>query len=168
MSRGSRSTLIIVPARWRGSKSVDSKMRWPKGGVGVKPEGETPDPPGGRNPYVMPSRSSTIPPMNWQQLVQEVNTCHAIANGIPARPKTAQFNSLCVFSFQTKREQVGQKQKSFTCRVTGHDAPKPDNWKGFFVGYDTEVKNLVWDSLQPSLPLIAPTPTLALPESVDF
>jgi hypothetical protein len=106
--------------------------------------------------------------MNWQELVQEVNTCHAIANGIPARRKIAQFNSLCVFSFQTKREQVGQKQKSFTCRVTGHDVPKPDNWKDFFVGYDTEVKNLVWDSLQPSLPLIAPASTLALPESVDF
>jgi hypothetical protein len=106
--------------------------------------------------------------MNWQQLVQELTTCHAIVNGIPARPKTAQFNSLCVFSFQTKREQVGQKQKSFTCRVIGHDVPKPDNWKDYFVGYDAEVKNLVWDSLQPSLPLIAPAPTLALPESVDF
>ena len=106
--------------------------------------------------------------MNWQQLVMEVTACHAITNGIPARPKTPQFNSLCVFSFQTKREQVGQKQKSFTCRVTEHDTPKLENWKKFFVGFDAETKNLVWDSLRPSLPLIAPTPTLALPESVDF
>ena len=106
--------------------------------------------------------------INWQQLVTEVTTCHAIANGVPARPRTAQFNSLCVFIFQTKREQVGQKQKSFTCRVVGHDTPKLDNWKDYFVGFDTETKNLAWDSLQPSLPLIAPAPTLALPESVDF
>ena len=105
---------------------------------------------------------------HWQQLVTEVTACHAITNAIPARPRTAQFNSLCVFSFQTKREQVGQKQKSFTCRVVGHDTPKPENWKDFFVGFDTDTKNLVWDSLQPSLPLIAPTRTLALPESVDF
>jgi hypothetical protein len=106
--------------------------------------------------------------MNWQQLVVEVTTCHAIANKVPARPKTAKFNSLCVFSFQTKREQVGQKQKSFTCRVVGHDVPKPEDWKNYFVGFDAETKNLVWDSLQPSLPLLSPTPTLALPESVDF
>ena len=106
--------------------------------------------------------------MNWQQLVTEVTTCHAIANGLPARPKNARFNSLCVFSFRTKREQVGQKQRSFTCRVVGHDTPKPEDWKEFFVGFDTETKNLVWDSLQPSLPLIAPASTLALPESVDF
>jgi len=118
--------------------------------------------------YIAKGANGATFSQHWQLLVQEVNTCHAIANEIPARPKTAHFNSLCVFSFQTKREQVGQKQKSFTCRVVGHDTPKPDNWKNYFVGYDTEVKNLVWDSLQPSLPLIAPASTLALSESVDF
>ena len=118
--------------------------------------------------YIAKGANGATFSQHWQQLVMEVTTCHAITNCIPARPKTAQFNSLCVFSFQTKREQVGQKQKSFTCRVTGHDVPKPENWKDYFVGYDQEVKNLVWDSLQPSLPLIAPAPTLALPESPDF
>ena len=118
--------------------------------------------------YVAKGANGASFSMNWHQLVTQVTTCHAIANGVPARPKDARFNALCVFSFQTKREQVGQKQKAFTCRVTGHDTPNPDNWKDFFVGYDTETKNLVWDSLQPSLPLMAPAPTLALPESVDF
>lgn len=106
--------------------------------------------------------------IHWQQLVTTVTSCHAIANAIAARPKTPHFNSLCVFSFQTKREQVGQKQRSFTCRVVGHDVPKPENWKDYFVGFDADTKNLVWEALRPEQPLIAPTPTLALPESVDF
>jgi hypothetical protein len=105
----------------------------------------------------------------WLLHVTEVTTCHAIANGIPARPKDARFNALCVFSFETAREQVGQKQKAFTCRVVGHDSPTAQNWKDYFVGYQTKLKELAWESLQPGLPLITPPPTLALAAAeVDF
>jgi hypothetical protein len=99
---------------------------------------------------------------HWQQLVTQVTACHAIANRIVARPKDARFNALCVFSFQTAREQVGQKQKAFTCRVIGHDAPTGENWRNYFVGYQREIKELAWQSLQPQLPLSNPQPTLTL------
>ena len=120
--------------------------------------------------YVAKGANGATFSQHWQQLVTEVTTCHAIANAVPARPKDARFNALCVFSFQTGRELVGQKQKAFTCRVVGHDSPTAQNWKDYFVGYISEVKQLVWESLQPELPLITPPPTLALAaaENVDF
>ncbi len=98
----------------------------------------------------------------WQKLTQEVTACHAISNGIAARPKDARFNSLCVFEPEVKRELVGQKQKSFTCRVTGHTVPTMETWKSFFVGYNQSLKKQVWDGLQPTLPPAIPG-TLALP-----
>ncbi len=80
----------------------------------------------------------------WQLLTQEITTCHEIANGIAARPKDARFKSLCVFELTVGREQVGQKQKSFACRVNGHTVPTMENWKQFFVGYNPILKKQVW------------------------
>lgn len=94
--------------------------------------------------------------MEWQKLVDEITSCHAISNRIAARGKDLRFKSLCVFSFQTKRELVGDKQKSFACRVVSHDVPTLDNWKDYFVGFNQEIKQLTWDSLQPNQPLIVP------------
>ncbi|MGK7882677.1 MAG: hypothetical protein AB4060_21640 [Crocosphaera sp.] len=63
---------------------------------------------------------------------------------------------------------MGQKQKSFACRVNGHTAPTPDTWKQFFVGYNPILKKQVWDGLQPTLPPSIPeTTTLALPGGVE-
>jgi hypothetical protein len=59
----------------------------------------------------------------WQKFINEMTACHAIANGIAARPKNALFNCLCVFAFQTARELVGKKQKLPACRVVGHESP---------------------------------------------
>jgi hypothetical protein len=94
--------------------------------------------------------------VEWQKLVDEITSCHAITNRIAARGKDLRFKSLCVFSFQTKRELVGDKQKTSACRVVSHDVPTLDNWKDYFVGFNQEIKQLIWDSLQPNQPLIVP------------
>jgi hypothetical protein len=95
--------------------------------------------------------------IEWQKFIDEMTYCHAIANGMAARGKDLRFKTLCVFSFQTKRELVGDKQKSPACRVVSHDVPNIDNWKDYFVGFHEEIKQLTWDSLQPTQPLLSPS-----------
>lgn len=106
----------------------------------------------------------------WQKLTEEITACHAIANGIAARPKNSQFNSLCVFAFTVARELVGKKQKSPACRVVSHESPTMETWKNYFVGYDADLKTMVWDGLQPTMPLMIrgeTTEVPALPASVE-
>ena len=92
----------------------------------------------------------------WRQFISDLTNCHAIANRIAARPKDNRFNSLCVFSFQTARELVGTKRKSFACRVVGYDKPTLSNWKEYFVGFDRTLKEATWENLQPTQPLMIP------------
>ncbi|AFY95443.1 DUF5895 domain-containing protein [Chamaesiphon minutus] len=95
---------------------------------------------------------------HWQQLVNEVTKCHAIANDIPARAKDARFNSLCVFQFTVKRELAGNNAKSPACKVHSHVAPTQSNWEEFFLGRQDEIANRF-------LNLLAPTTELTLPQS---
>ncbi|PSB57336.1 DUF5895 domain-containing protein [Chamaesiphon polymorphus] len=95
---------------------------------------------------------------HWQQLVNEVTKCHAIANGIPARAKDARFNSLCVFQFTVKRELAGNNAKSPACKVHSHVAPTQSNWEEFFLGRQDEIANRF-------LNLLAPTTELTLPQA---
>lgn len=85
----------------------------------------------------------------WQQLCMEVNLCHAITNNVVPKPKNNLFNSLCVFQFQVKRDLVGKKKKGHCCHVVSHTKPTIDNWREFFLGYDTKFKTHVWDALEP-------------------
>jgi hypothetical protein len=75
---------------------------------------------------------------HWQQLVNEVTRCHAIANQIPARPKNVMFTSLRVFQFTVKRELAGSSLKSFACKVDSHVTPTQDNWESFFLGRQSD------------------------------
>jgi hypothetical protein len=95
---------------------------------------------------------------HWQQLVTEVTKCHAIANNIPARPKDARFNSLCVFQFTVKRELAGNNAKSPACKVHFHVAPTQDNWEEFFVGRQDDIADRF-------LNLLTPTSELTLPQA---
>jgi hypothetical protein len=97
---------------------------------------------------------------HWNTLVQEVSNCHATANKIPTLPKNNQFNCLCVFSFKVERQLVGQEQKSFTCRIVEHSQPTNENWKNYFVGYDSQLKEQIWEKLKPQELLIVPSCTL--------
>lgn len=54
---------------------------------------------------------------HYQQFLLEITMCHAQANGISARPKTLEFNALCVFEFEVARELAGNGQKAFACKV---------------------------------------------------
>ncbi|MGB5596518.1 MAG: DUF5895 domain-containing protein [Crocosphaera sp.] len=116
--------------------------------------------------YIAKGANQATFSQEWQKLTQKVTSCHAIANGIAARPKDARFKSLCVFELEAKKEQVGTKQKSFACRVVGHTIPTMETWKSFFVGYNPILKKQVWDGLQPTLPPTIPE-TLALPGGVE-
>jgi hypothetical protein len=95
---------------------------------------------------------------HWQQLVDRVTKCHAIANSIPARAKDARFNSLCVFEFTVKRELAGNNAKSPACKVHSHVEPTQENWEQFFLGRQDDIADRF-------LNLLAPTTELTLPQS---
>ncbi len=94
---------------------------------------------------------------HWQQLVNEVTKCHAIANSIPARAKDVRFNSLCVFQFTVKRELAGNNAKSPACKVHSHVAPTQATWEQFFLGRQDDIADRF-------LNLLAPTSELSLPQ----
>lgn len=108
--------------------------------------------------YVAKGANQASFSFHWQQLINEVTKCHAIANGIPARAKDARFNSLCVFQFTVKRELAGNNAKSPACKVHSHVAPTQANWEQFFLGRQDEVANRF-------LNLLTPTTELTLPQA---
>ena len=75
---------------------------------------------------------------HYQQFLLEITMCHAQANGISARPKTLEFNVLCVFEFEVVRELAGNGQKAYACKVASHSQPSIDNWESFFLGRNDE------------------------------
>lgn len=89
---------------------------------------------------------------HWQAFANQMATCHALEFRRPARPKDNRFNSLCVFEFRTAREQAGEKQKSWACKVVDHTKPTLDTWRTLFLGYDELRRELIgaWCS-SPSL-----------------
>ena len=101
----------------------------------------------------------------WQEFIQKITSCHAIANQIPAVEKNMMFKSLCVFAFEVKREMAGEKTKSPACKVVNYETPTLENWKSYFVGFDAMTKQFVHQGLQPSRPLIQPGLPPALPPS---
>lgn len=105
---------------------------------------------------------------HWQQLVNEVTKCHAIANGIPARPKDVRFNSLCVFQFTVKRELAGNNAKSPACKVHSHIEPTQANWEQFFLGRQDDMADRFLNLLCPTSELVLPqNDRLALPAADD-
>jgi len=78
----------------------------------------------------------------------EIETCHAITNQVPAKPKNDLFHSLSVFCFTTRAELAGDKQKHWVCRIVEHEKPTTENWKSYFVGYSS-LKNYAWSALEP-------------------
>ncbi len=96
----------------------------------------------------------------------ELEACHAITNGTPAKAKNDLFHSLGVFCFTTKAEFAGDKQKHWVCRVVGHEKPTTENWKNYFVGYST-LKDYAWEALEPGKKIdVLAVPALAGGESV--
>jgi hypothetical protein len=100
---------------------------------------------------------------HWQQLVNEVTRCHAIANGIPARPKNILFSSLCVLQFNVTRELAGSSLKSYACKVGSHESPSLDNWEKFFLGRDSKTADRFLNLLAPASPNMLALPLMALP-----
>lgn len=79
----------------------------------------------------------------------ELETCHALINQVPAKPKNDRFHALGVFCFTVQAELVGEKQnKSWCCRVTSHERPTTENWRDYFIGY-TSLKDYAWSALEP-------------------
>lgn len=93
--------------------------------------------------------------IHWQEFCHELESCHAIVNQIPARPKNSAFRCLGVFAFTTRRELAGDKQKSFGCKVVQHEIPTLQNWRNYFVGF-SPIKEVVWEGLEPSSSLVIP------------
>jgi Family of unknown function (DUF5895) len=108
--------------------------------------------------YVAKGANQASFSFHWQQLIDRVTKCHAIANSIPARAKDARFNSLCVFEFTVKRELAGNNAKSPACKVDRHVEPTQENWEQFFLGRQDEIADRF-------LNLLAPTTELTLPHN---
>ncbi len=108
--------------------------------------------------YVAKGANQASFSFHWQQLIDRVTKCHAIANSIPARAKDVRFNSLCVFEFTVKRELAGNNAKSPACKVHSHVEPTQENWEQFFLGRQDEIADRF-------LNLLAPTTELVLPQS---
>lgn len=86
----------------------------------------------------------------WNKFCGELEACHAIVNRIPAKQKNNLFRSLGIFAFTTAREQVGKKGKQgWACRVVDHEKPTVENWKNYFLGFDPEIKSLIWEAMEP-------------------
>jgi Family of unknown function (DUF5895) len=115
--------------------------------------------------YVAKGANQASFSFHWQQLVNEVTKCHAIANSIPARAKDVRFNSLCVFQFTVKRELAGNNAKSPACKVHSHVAPTQANWEQFFLGRQDDIADRFLNLLAPTTELVLPTAnTLSLVE----
>ncbi|MDF5733096.1 MAG: hypothetical protein PUP92_35195, partial [Rhizonema sp. PD38] len=86
-----------------------------------------------------------------------------------AKQKNSMFYSLGVFCFKTNREQAGEKQKSFACKVSEHEVPSLENWKEYFLGFKQTTKQYIWDSFEPNKPLMIPgePETPALPPAAQ-
>jgi Family of unknown function (DUF5895) len=89
--------------------------------------------------YIAKGSTQATFAIHYQQLLLEITTCHAQANGISARPKTLEFNALCVFEFEVTRELAGNGQKAPACKVSSHTKPTMDNWTNFFLGRNDEL-----------------------------
>jgi hypothetical protein len=102
---------------------------------------------------------------HWQQLVNEVTRCHAIANQIPVRGKNSLFNALCVFNFTVERELAGDSLKSYACKVVSHESPTPDNWEKFFLGRNSATADRFLNLLAPASPNMLAVSSMALPSA---
>jgi hypothetical protein len=100
---------------------------------------------------------------HWQQFCSELTACHALANGIPAKPKNYRFYSLAVFCFTTTKELAGTQKKGYACKVASHETPTMENWKQYFVGYSQETKSYIHEALEPEQPLIVPGEVVEVP-----
>ncbi|WP_052672550.1 DUF5895 domain-containing protein [Aliterella atlantica] len=79
----------------------------------------------------------------------ELETCHALVNQVPAKPKNDRFHALGVFCLTVQAELVGEKQnKSWCCKAVSHERPTTENWRDYFVGY-TQLKEYAWSALEP-------------------
>jgi hypothetical protein len=107
--------------------------------------------------YVTKGANQASFSFHWQQLINEVTKCHAIANGIPARPKDVRFNCLCVFEFSVKRELAGKNAKSPACKVDSHTVPSQSNWEQFFLGRNDDIADRFLDLMVPTTELFLPT-----------
>jgi Family of unknown function (DUF5895) len=97
--------------------------------------------------YIAKGATQATFSFHYQQLLLEITTCHAQANGISARPKTLEFNALCVFEFEVTRELAGNGQKAPACKVASHSKPTMDDWTNFFLGRNDELADRVFQLL---------------------
>jgi Family of unknown function (DUF5895) len=85
----------------------------------------------------------------WQNLVQKVQDCHAIANKKPSRPRDVRFTNLCVFDFTVTRELAGTNAKSAACKVDSYKSPTQANWSEYFLGRKKDIADGLLNILVP-------------------
>jgi hypothetical protein len=93
--------------------------------------------------YIAKGSTQATFSFHYQQFLIEITMCHAQANGIFARPKSLEFNALCIFEFEVVRELAGSGQKAHACKVASHTKPTRDNWESFFLGRNDNLANRV-------------------------
>ena len=56
------------------------------------------------------------------------------------KPRGDRFFALSIFAIKLQTLLKGKEQKSWVCSISEHGVPTSENWKGFFLGYDSAIK----------------------------
>lgn len=73
----------------------------------------------------------------------ELEQAFAVAYGVRVARKNEKFHAHGVFHLTTAPEQRGDEYKVWVCVTTGHEQPTQDNWRSLFVGYNSDIKDVV-------------------------
>jgi hypothetical protein len=76
----------------------------------------------------------------YRNFRREMNQAYMQATGAQ-KARGERFFALSVFAVQVQPELKGKKLKSWVCSIATYGQPTAQNWKNFFVGYNTELKD---------------------------
>ncbi|MGG6268990.1 DUF5895 domain-containing protein [Leptolyngbya sp. AN03gr2] len=77
---------------------------------------------------------------SYRNFRREMNQAYTQATGAK-KARGERFFALSVFAVQVQPELKGKKLKSWVCSIAQYGQPTVQNWKNFFVGYNTELKD---------------------------
>lgn len=77
---------------------------------------------------------------SYRSFRREMNQAYTQATGTQ-KARGERFFALSVLAVQVQPELKGKKLKSWVCSIAQYGQPTAQNWKNFFVGYNTELKD---------------------------
>lgn len=78
----------------------------------------------------------------FRQFQRDMSKAYGVSTGA-RRPRGDRFMALSVFGVKLKPALKGRERKSWTCSVAEFGVPTAENWRLYFVGYDTPLKERI-------------------------